>query len=152
MKISRVGGRGEWRSASEAKQNLILGFQKILSGPCGNQGVDGWGTHGGECIRSSEYTFFTDWRTQLLLLAAEPFGPSCKPWEWRTQRYVAPALLLGAYWNTQASNWQEHWLTGKQHVNSFFGKVIISETCFQKGSHLRNIFKKRIVLSHLKHI
>ena len=33
---------------SEAKHYiLIFGFQKILSGPCGNQGVFGWGTLGG---------------------------------------------------------------------------------------------------------
>ena len=44
---------------SEAKHYiLIFGFQKILSGPCGNQGVLGGEHSEGEFIRSSKDTIF----------------------------------------------------------------------------------------------
>ena len=47
--ISRevVGEVEVWERSEATHYILIFGFQKILSGSCGNQGVFGWGTLGG---------------------------------------------------------------------------------------------------------
>ena len=68
----------------------------------------------GEFICCSEYRFFSNWCMQILRLAVVPFWPDCKPCDWHTQQYVAPAALPGAYCHTQAINWQEHWLTSRK--------------------------------------
>ena len=87
---------------SEAKHYiLIFRFQKILSGPCGNQGVLGGEHSHGEFIWSSKDTIFNR------LTHANTLSCSCSPQAVRVA-HTTLCRAFGAYGNIQAINWQEH--------------------------------------------